>query len=117
MDYIVRMSGTSRNKDFSPELKSKIKNIQLVLWGSICIISGTAIYKRQSHNEETVCMILFYQTIIKQEIKETIYNFISTCIQETIRKNLDAIGKESISKETQFNDTKENEKEKDSKKT
>jgi len=68
-------------------------NIQLVLRGVSCIISGRIMKVLPQTQAREVYIIMFEPATIKLEIERKIHNFIFRCLQETIKQEIDELDK------------------------
>lgn len=87
---IAGMACIFTNMDFSLENRTSLKNMQLILRGAICLVSGIVAGIRKK-KEETIYIILFNLQEMKAEIKEKIHNLIYHCLQDFIEKELNKI--------------------------
>ena len=72
------------------KLKTSLKDIQLVLRGSRCFVSGVVVVRSQK-NGRKIYIILFNVKEMKPQNKKKIQNFIYNCLQENIKKEIESM--------------------------
>lgn len=72
--------------DITP--RTVLKNIQLILRGARCLVSGVVMDVRKNELGEDIFIIMFNIKTMDQPLKEKIYNFISYCIQQKIQEEI-----------------------------
>jgi hypothetical protein len=70
-----------------------LSNIQLVLRGVSCIISGRILKVLHQENGRELYVIMFESSTIKPEIEQKIHSFIFQRLQEAIKQEIDALSK------------------------
>ena len=66
-----------------------LSNMQLVLRGASCIVSGRIMKVLPQNQGRELYVILFESSTIKPEIEQKIHSFIFHCLQEAIKKEID----------------------------
>lgn len=90
---IVGMACVFKRSTTEITLKTYLKNIQLILRGARCIVSGIVSAIRANVQGENIIIIMFVVAKMENTLKEKIHNFIYYCNQQRMMEDIHALQK------------------------
>jgi len=85
---IAGMACQFRSLSIKLEVGMELTDIQLVLRGMHCKVSGKIIRIDRRGNDDDTYVILFKPESLTAQVKEKIYNFVHICLQEEVEREL-----------------------------